>query len=90
MCYVQSQSEVPCVAKSGFQHTLMSQYKCEVPNKSESLLLRKPARYCKKHEETGRTATVMQSLVFLLCVYFAVHPFCALLFKTATYECVRL
>jgi len=69
----------------------MLQYKWEGPNKSESLLLRKLARYFNKHEETGRTATVMQSLVLLFCVYFGVHSFCALLveFKNATYECVQ-
>ena len=67
----------------------MSHYECESPNKTESLLLRKLARYFNKHEETGRTATVMQSLVFLFCVYFGVYSFSALLFKTATYKCVQ-
>ena len=69
-------------------HTFMSQYKCKGLNKLESLLLRKLARYFNKHEETGRTATVMHSLVCFV-FYFGVHSFCALLLKTATYECVQ-
>jgi len=50
--------------------TFMSQYKCEGPNKSESLLLRKLARYFNKHEETGRTATVNVIYRFLALFLF--------------------
>jgi hypothetical protein len=87
--YAEPISNVMCKKFRVSTCTLMSHYKCEGPNKSQSLLLRKLARYFNKHEETGRTATVMQSLGFLFCVYLGVHSFCALLFKTATYECVQ-
>jgi hypothetical protein len=89
MCYMQSLSQVSCVTKSGGQHGRS----CHTINLKarirQSLLLTKLARYFSKHEETGRIATVMQSLVLLFCVYSGVHSFCALLFKTATYECVQ-
>jgi len=78
---------VSCVTKSGFQHA-RSCHNINVKGRISQNL------YCwgNLHDISINTKKLvvlqplMQSLVFLFCVYFGVHSFWALLFNTATYS----